>query len=208
MARSQDTQHISQDLLYPLDDPNQAFTNALQDIGINPYRSNPFVEAMKRTAQGSRISYLAQRAFDPARGPVASVASTPSQGYGEFLRGRLGTGDLTTYLAGHSDPTNYATILDRTRQFQDQIAAGTQPATEMNPYMAALSEILNADNGRGALAAYGSLRAPLMGSLGSAYTRSLADFGDSAMRRFAQEGDMRSDPWNWLFRRGGGSSAF
>lgn len=205
MARTQDQYNISQDLLYPLDDPTEAFRNAMQDIGINPFRSNPFVEQMKKFSQASRISYLADRAFNPGAGGVRPEA-LPGEGYGQYLRGQLQNGTLLNTTYTHSDPAHYKQILDRVRGYQDQIAAGGTNPGEISPYMAALNDIFSAQGGRGALAAYGSLRSPLMGSLAPSYTRSLADFGDAAMRRFAQEGGVNDDPWRWLFNNGARSA--
>lgn len=203
MPQNQDTRNISQNLLYPIDDPNEAFRNALQDIGINVFRSNPFVSQMQKSAQGARIGFLADRAFGGAYGadPNSNFRSElPSQAYGQYLRSALQGGNLLNQMHMYTNPTNFRQILDKVRGFQDQMNRGELSADEISPYMSGLNEIFSADGGRGALAAYGSMRAPLMGSLGSAYTRSLSDFGDSAMRRFAREADMSSDPWQWLFR--------
>ncbi len=202
-GRTPDINNISQNLLYPLDDPNEAFVNALRDIGVNPYRSNPFVTALQRGAQGSRVSFLA----DKVMGGTGQNSGVPGQDYGAFLRQRLGSGTLMNEMSALADPGHYGQVLNRVRGFQDQMNQGMNP-TGLDPYMSALNDIFSADNGRGALGAYASLRAPNMGALGQSYTRSLANFGDSAYRRFVQEGDLQSDPWQWMFGSRGGSGMF
>lgn len=202
-GRTPDINNISQNLLYPLDDPNTAFTNALQDMGVNPYRSNPFVSALQKGAQGSRISFLADKVF----GGTGQNSGVPGQDYGAWLRGRLGSGTLMNEMTALTQGGHYGQLLDKVRGFQDQMQNGMNIGT-LDPYMSALNDIFSADGGRGALAAYGSLRAPNMGSLGQSYTRALSNFGDSAHRRFLNEGDMGSDPWQWMFGSRGGNGVF
>lgn len=201
MPRSTDVNQIGQEFLYPLDDPNTAFRNAISDLGINPYRSNPFVSALQKNAQGARIGFLGQQAM---RGSDPNLMSqpgyaTPSEGFGTYLRNSLQGGNLIGQTTRQAQ--QFPQLLNQVRAFQDQVNSG-QNVTGLNPYTSALNDIFSADDDRGALAAYASLRAPRLGSLGSSWTRALQNAGDAGFRNFAQQGDMHGDVWDYIFKGG------
>lgn len=198
MPQNNDTAQIGQQLLYPLDDPTTAFRNALQDMGINPYRSNPFVTALQKQAQGARISFLADRARTPNAVNTPGV-SNPSQAYGEFLKSNLGRGDLLGQMG--RDAGNFGSILQTVRDFESGLSNGSLQAAS-NPYAAGLRDIFAGDNGQGAMSAYASLRTPGLGSLAAPYTRALSNVADQSSRRFAQQGGLNDDVWQWMFPSG------
>lgn len=187
-----DSQQMATQFLYPLDDPTSAFTNALRDIGINPYRSNPFVDQLKKSASGARIAFLSNTQGGPHE--------DPSQKYGDYLRNNLRGGTLMNQLRGSA--VGFGDMLRRVRQHEDTLSSGTS-GVSLSPYDAALKEIMRADGGMGALGAYASLRSPLLGSLGGAYGRATQAAGEGAMSRYYRQGDARSDPFNWLFANSG-----
>jgi hypothetical protein len=198
-----DQYQISNQLLYPLDDPTTAFRNALQDTGVNPYASNPFITQLMKGAQGARISFLANQ----AQKGTAPAGDQPSLNYANFLHqalsGGAGSGlfnQLNTTAQGYPD------LIRQVKQYEASLAGGQTGAAAGNPYMAGLRDIFGNDNGMGALSAYASLRTPSLGALGSAWTSGLQNAGQSAMRQFAQQGTPSDSPWDWLFGLNGHGS--
>jgi hypothetical protein len=179
-------------LLYPFDDPSTAFTNALQDSGINPYRNNPFVAQLQKAAPGARVAFLGNTS-----GNTSQAMSDPGGQFGAWLKNQIGSGSLLNTLS--STAGNFGGILQRVKNFQDAQMGGVNP-TGTDPYVAALNDIFGAQGGQGALGAYASLRTPLMGALGQPYGRALQNAGDSAMRQFYQGGGLNDNPWDWLFK--------
>jgi hypothetical protein len=205
MVQTADAHQMGQQLLYPLDDPTTAFRNALQDMGINPYRNNPFVTQLQKNAQGSRIAFLSDMSRNQGpQGYQSNVMDNPawadpSTAYGNFLHTNLQGGSLLNAMSHYAQ--NFGNSLKAVQAQEDQMAAGTNAAS-LNPYTSALREIYRADNGQGALAAYASLRSPALGSLGSSWTRALQNMGDSGMRNFAQQGGVNDEVWDYIFKGG------
>jgi hypothetical protein len=178
-------------LLYPFDDPSTAFDNALRDVGVNPFRSNPFVAQLQKAAPGARIAFLGNTS-----GNTAQARNDPSGQFGQWLQSQIGGGSLLSTLSNTASGFNG--ILQRLKNYQDAQAQGMNP-TGTDPYMAGLNDILGANGGMGSVGAYASLRTPLMGALGQPYSRALQNSGDSAMRRFYQSGGLNDSPFDWLF---------
>lgn len=199
MPQTTDQAQMGQQLLYPLDDPNTAFTNALQDMGINPYRSNPFTAMLQRNAPGARISYLADMSKMSPNVLSMPGYATPSEGFGNYLKSQISGGNLIGTLTRQAQ--EFPSMIQNVRNYETGLAGG-QNASQLNPYLASLRDIFAADNGKGALGAYGSLRMPRLGALGSSYTRALSNLGDSALRNFAQTGTYNDDVWDYMFRGG------
>jgi hypothetical protein len=199
MPQSNDQIQLGQNLLYPLDDPNTAFSNALQNMGINPYKSNPFVNALQKNAQGARIAYLSD--MSKVGGNVLSQPgyATPAEGFGNYLRGQIQGGNLIGTLTRQAQ--EFPSMLNTVRKYESQMASGTG-ASELNPYTASLRDIFAADNGKGALGAYASLRSPRLGALAGSYTRALDQRGDAAVRNFALNGNYDDDVWKYIFQSG------
>jgi hypothetical protein len=196
MPGNNDTGWIGQNLLYPVDDPNTAFRHAMQDIGINPYRSNPFVAQLQRAAPGARIAFLSRGAPQgPGRqGPYTNVG----QDYGSYLRSALTGGNLMGELSNTAQ--NFYSVINQMKGYEDALARGDTGAVDRQPYFAALRDIFGEDDGMGALSAYASLRTPMLGSgIASQYTRALQAAGQGAMRNFYGQGGPQSSPWDWLF---------
>lgn len=207
MPKHGDTQNLSQQFLYPLDDPTAAFRTAMRDMGINLNRGNPFTDALLKNAQGARIAFLSDMSRNQGttgynwQGRPANVQSVeewanPSQAYGNFLRSNLQSGNILGALKYFSQ--NFGNTLDSVRNFEDQVASG-QNVESLNPYTSALRDIYRSNDGQGALSAYASLRAPLLGSIGTSWTRATQNAGETAMDRFYREGGLQSDPFDWLF---------
>lgn len=194
-----DRTQLGQSVLYPLDDPSVAFNNALQDMGINPFRSNPFTAQLQKTSGASRIAFLADAAQRGGNMLSTPSYSNPSMAYGNFLKSNLQGGNYMGNLGGTA--RNFPSLLQTVRDYESQLASG-QNTAQINPYTAALRDIFAADNGKGALGAYGSLQSAALGPLASSYSRALSNVGDSAVRNFAQRGSMDDDVWKWMFPAG------
>jgi hypothetical protein len=196
-----DTSAISNQLLYPLDDPTTAFRNALSGTGINPYRSNPFVTQLMKAAQGSRIAYLANAAGQGA----SPDATDPSGGFGNYLKQALSSGTLMSNL--NSTAQNYGNVINGVSQYEQNLNQGSGAgAAAANPFYAALRDIFGANDGQGALSAYATLRTPSLGALGSSWASGVQQAGQSAMANFARNGGPTDNVWDWLFgTRGQGS---
>lgn len=184
-------------LLYPLNDPNAAFDNALRNTGINPYATNPFTELLKKNAQGARISYLAR-----GGGGAGDVEGD----FGNFLTNQIQNGSLYNTLNGTAG--NFGNVINAVKEYQRQVGAGNTQYAANNPLYAGLSDIFGADGGRGALSAYAQLRTPSLGSLGSSWSRALQQAGEGAMTNYAKQGNLGQSPWDWLFRGISGGGAF
>lgn len=179
-------------LLYPFDDPATAFNNALRDQGINIYQNNPFVAQLQKAAPGARVAFLGNTS-----GNTAESRADPHGQFGAWLRSQIGSGNLMGTLGNAA--SGFGGYIQRLKNFQAAQGDGNNP-TGTDPYAAALNDLFGAQGGQGALAAYASLRTPMMGSLASPYTRALQNSGDSAMRQFFQQGGTNDNPWDWLFR--------
>lgn len=182
-------------LLYPLDDPSTAFDNALRQAGINPFATNPFTDLLKKNAQGARIAYLAHG--KPEQGSYAD----PEGDYGNFLTSQIQNGSLYNTLSNTAQ--SFPEIVRAIKQYQGQVDAGNTQAVNQNPLYAGLNDIFGANGGRGALSAFAQLRTPGLGSLGSSWARALQASGEGAMTRYAHEGQLGQNPWDWLFPSSG-----
>lgn len=198
MAQTFDEQELSQQFLYPLNDPNTAFTNALRKMGVNPNRSNPFVTQLQKYAPASRVAFLGDFAQRPTQMGTPNYAS-PEAMYGNYLQGQLQQGNLVG--STNAAANNFGSLLAQVKAFEDQLGAGTN-ITSLNPYTAALRDLFRSDDSMGALGAYASLRAPRMGSLGSSYARAIQSAGQSAQANYYNQGNIHSDPFDWLFTGG------
>jgi hypothetical protein len=183
---------ISQQLLYPLDDPSGAFNSALRKVGINPYMTNPFVTQLQKAAPGARIAFLAHG------GPAGDKYGNPSEDYGKWLQGSLQSGNLFPEM--NRTAQFFGGIVQAVKKLQDQEAQGNVGALADSPYYSALSDIFGANDGLGSLSAYASLRAPMMGALAPSFTRGLQAAGTSALNKFYNEGDYTSSPFDWIFK--------
>lgn len=192
MAQNADTREIGQQVLYPLDDPETAFRNAMRDVGINPMRANPFVGQLMKAAPGARIAYLATGR------PESGVLGNPSQGYGQFLRNQLGAGTLfsnMTHVAG-----NMSEVTNALKQWQDMVDNGNLQQVTNNPLYTALNDILSANGGMGALSAYAQLRTPMLGAIAPSFTRATQAAGEGVTRSFANNANPSDSIWDWIFR--------
>jgi hypothetical protein len=192
--------YISQQLLYPLNDPTTAFRTAMVKSGISPYMGNPFVTQLEKAAQGARIAFLAHG------GPAGDKFANPSEDYGKYLQNAISGGSLFDDLTRTA--SNFGTITDAMKRYGKQLTDGSVSAVTDSPYYSALHDIFSSDDGMGALGAYAQLRSPLMGGIAPSFTRGLQSAGQSAMMNFAQQGGFQDSPWDWLFPKGQGKGAF
>jgi hypothetical protein len=195
MPAPDDRHDISQQLLYPLNDPTTAFQNALRQAGINPNATNPFTRQLQNSAQGARVAFLQNFSETPAY--ISPTTGNPSAHYGNWLTTLIKSGGLTGQLSNSAD--RFGQSLDTVRGYERRINEGGDPSS-LNPYQSALRDIFASDGGKGAVGAYASLRTPMMGQpLGRAYSAGLDAQADSNLSRFYREGTVRDDPWQWLF---------
>lgn len=195
-------------IAYPLEDPDTAFRNALQDEGFNPYKSNPFVQSLQRSARGLRTAYVLREATGGVPGNQAGSnnGQNPSA-YQDFLRSTIRNGHIAPQLQ-----QSYAQLqngVQAIRNYQSDLAAGRTTAAQANPYLALLSDELSANNGQGTANAMTYLRAPLLGAqLGRSYSDLLGDIVSQANRTFANdpasyEPGTNRDIWSYIFGSAG-----
>jgi hypothetical protein len=201
--------HGQNELLYPLGDADTAFQNTLINSGYNPYRANPFVESLKRSAKGLRTSYILRGATGGVPGNAANpnAANDVGADFGQFLKDSLQQGHISNQLK-----QTYAQLpqaVQAVRNYQNQVAAGGQSATDANPFMGLLSDELSAGNGAGTTNAMTYLRAPLLGAdMGRSYASMLNDILSSSQRTLAQDPSTYQpnggrDIWSYIFGKAG-----
>lgn len=184
-------QTIGQQLLYPLDDPATAFENAMREAGLNPAASNPFIAQLKKAAQGSRISFLANNMGTPVGG------ADPQAAYGDWLKSQISGGGL---LGSLSDTAGrMPQVVQGINDYETRLKNGGTPSM-LSPYAAALKDIFASNNGQGGLGAYASLVAPRLGNgLASSFTSGVQAQGDSNFARYAKNADPNASIFDWLF---------
>jgi hypothetical protein len=69
----------TEDMLYSTDNPDFALTNAMADVGYNPYVANPFTASLKRMAPSMATAYLTNQAGNMTTTGPTGIART---GYG------------------------------------------------------------------------------------------------------------------------------
>jgi hypothetical protein len=195
-------------IMFPLEDAEKSFDNALVNNGYNPYLSNPFVSSLKRSARGLRQSFIQDRA-QRGNGSYATDY-TPSQDFQQYLTDQLRGGNIQQTLS--QSARNLPNAITSVRNYQYEMGQGAQNAQNANPYLQLLSDELSANEGQGTANALTYLRAPLMGAnLGKAYSSMLGDVVSSANRSLAEDpatylpgntetpGANTRDIWSYIF---------
>lgn len=193
-------------LLYPLDDPQKAWDNALQDQGYNIYRANPFVQSLQRAGRGNRMTYLMDKSLYNGGAQPADQGAD----YGNYLKDKIGSGNAFYNLdRGY---VQMQPAINAIRTNQDNIAAGRTTAAQANPYLQQLSTELAANDGQGTADALTYLRTPNLGTqLGRSYASMLSDIVGSANRSLANDPRAAAphsgkDIWSYIF--GGSQGLF
>jgi hypothetical protein len=185
-------------LLYPLDDPETAFRNAMKDQGYNPYAENPFIKTMQRAAPGLAVSYASDMAMGGMYGNPNDTAGVPD--FGQYLRETIAGGpnrNIVERLRGHSDPNQIQRNLSVIRNYRQLQSDGL--GANFNPYVAYLSDLYGEDNGKGLTNAILATRAPLLGTpLARSYRSGLDASYESAWNRMVRAGDDRGDVWRYI----------
>lgn len=197
-------------LMYPLEDPEKAFRNVLQDQGYNTYRANPFTQMLQRGARGLRQSYIMDRAQGQNTGngnPQTAGNESTGADFRNYLTHALGGGRLFATL--NQSAEQLPSMIQNVRSYQNDVASGKQDATTANPFMALLADEMASGNGQGTTNALSYLRAPTMGSdLGRSYTSMLGNILDSSQRTLAQDPNTYTpgtprDIWSYIFGSAG-----
>ncbi len=217
----------TEDLLYPVDNPDFALNNAMSDIGYNPYAANPFTASVRKLAPALGTSYALEQAMNPnantpgaiaRRGQGYSNGQYSSMSFSDYLRGSLTGEDLGNQKYNPFPGADYPTTgtarqnigvqvpyLNNTfrsiRDYRNQLGQGGVNFNNLNPYMAALSEQAGSNGGLGTVDILSNLMSPLLGSpaMSGAYNRALRSQGEQAVRKLAGEGlNTQNDIWTYL----------
>lgn len=197
-----DQTQVQGQLLYPLEDPEKAWNNALTDSGYNVYRANPFIQSLQRAGRGNRTAFLMTNS-----GQNPNQPANPAEYYGNYLKQQIQGGNAFENLnRAYADMPG---AINRIRQHQNSVASGAEDANIANPYMALLEDELGSGNGQGTMDALSYLRSPLLGSqMGRSYTSMLGDILSSSQRTLAQDPatyapNGQRDIWSYIFGRAG-----
>jgi len=180
--------------LYSPDNPVGALNNVLQDRGINPFNpGNPFVQFIQRAAPGLMTAYMMQQAKTPGL-TAESVANTPFA-FRDYVNSAIGGGSVFSGLAGAAG--QIPGLVDAIRS---QSQAGTS-ATEVNPFLSAIGQMLSRNFGEGTTDVLQSLLGPTMPkSLAQGYRSGLEQSLSQAQRNFPFEKE-NADIWQTLLGR-------
>lgn len=191
---STDAQQVGQNLLYPINDPEAAFGNAIRQRGWNPSASNPFMDMLKQAARGSQIAFLSDNVRN------TNTGENPSQNYGQWLGSAMNSGNLFNKLRSSASG-----IYGTTKALDDYTAslASGGSVAGLSPYASALKDIFAAKNGGGAMDAYSSLVTPNLGSLGRSYNQGLQAREAQAQYNYAQNPNPNVNMWNWVLGQPG-----
>lgn len=192
-----DTYHFRNQLLYPLDDPQVAFDNAMRDNGYRLNAANPFIDVMRRSAPGLATTY-AMRASSPNAG--GGMYGDPTErgmaDFGQYLRDNLRSGNMVNEMKWGAS-TGLPEAVNGLRQYQDALQAGN--GQNINPYTAYLNDQFSADNGKGLVNSLVAMRAPTLGTgVARAYRSGLDSQYSSAFRNLVNAGDTNQDIWRYI----------
>ncbi len=146
-------------------DPVAAMMAVLQNMGVNPFRSNPFVQRILQSAPGLQSAW--QLSNIGAKGDDIEGMGGVGQMFNQFLQGQLSNGSIFSTLANaRQNMGNYANQMN---QLYGQV--GTQDMSNLAPFLGQLDEQLNDPSGFARL--YSSLAAPGLGPLGQSMDRAI-----------------------------------
>jgi hypothetical protein len=192
---------------YNPSNPQFAMQSAMQDLGMNPFRANPFMAMTMKAAPG-----LAQ-AFDIANVGTGAdtMAARGGEGamFGDYLRAALtGQGGASIMDPIRAGAAALPGALNQVTAQQNALNAsgqggGTagQGLGDVNPFMGILASIYG--DPQAAAGAYGALGTPFMSSgTGQAYQQGLGNVASQALRREGNDyGQNINVPnfWQYLF---------
>jgi hypothetical protein len=218
---------IKESLLYPLDNPEYAYNNAMSDVGINPYSANPFAKAMKRMAPSLGASYLVEQSSNNRANTPAGIART-GQGYADgqhtsmpfstYLRASASGQNVAPAYNMPGDPSGeYPTMgtaaqnvgtslqwlpnaIGDVRTYRNNLNNGSANMSNINPFMAAFSDQLAAGNGQGTVDLASNLMSPwLAPAMASSYRNALtASLGNANRKLAAEPLNTTNDIWTYL----------
>jgi hypothetical protein len=183
-------------------DPTAAMMAVLRQMGVNTFRTNPFVARLLGAAPGLQAAW--QLSNIGAKGDDIDANGGIGQMFGDFLRGQLQGGSIMSTLANaRSNMPNYANQLNDLTQ---QVTNGMDP-TQVPAFVKFLDTQLNNPNQFAEL--YGSLMAPALGPMARSYQSALnASTFNSAQNRLLPpdqggQADLINGPsfFDWIMGR-------
>jgi hypothetical protein len=177
--------------------PQEAIKQAMLASGRNPFRSNPFTEALLRTGPGLQLA-----AYQKGLGSGMSADEIANQGgqaglVKQFMMDALKGGNV--YGSLRNAASGMRGSLDQVTGIQNALAAGTMTAEDVNPFAELLANTFK--NPEGFQGAMTSLMGPLLGNqLGRAYSSQLGDIGTGQLRNQANDGNPESTFWEYMFK--------
>lgn len=184
---------------YPTENPRFALQSAIQDMGGNPFRADPYLGMLMNSAQGLASSFMLNNLGTDASG----IAGQGGEGamFGKYLQGVLGeSGGIGSTLAGAN--SQMGSYLGQLTDIQNQMASGGGGGLQnVNPFAQYIMDQMANPGGAAGLQA--SLTTPFMGrSVGQAYTGGLQDVAGQALRQRGQDLNQSGLPrnfWDYLF---------
>lgn len=165
-------------ILFNTDDPTTALNSALRSMGVNPFNTgNPFVQFIQRAAPGLAAAYMMQNAVGGQN--AQSIADNP-MGFKDFLTSSIRGGHTMGGLAQAAGllPQIVAKIRE----------TGGTNATEVNPFLNAIANVLGTGFGEGTTGILSALLGPSMNrTLAGGYKSGLEKALSNAQYNFPYE---------------------
>lgn len=160
-------------MMYDPTNPVTAMENVIQDMGLGRGFGNPFVQFVKRMANGLALSYIAQNAQGGAT--AESMANAP-YAFGEFLKNAIGGAGANSGMGmGMAQMINTASKLPQLVETVRGLNQSNQTGLNVNPFTEMLAEALDANFGQGTTGFLSNLLGPAMPrSLAQGYESGLA----------------------------------
>lgn len=156
----QDWQNFGNLARFNPENPQMAMVQKMMDMGMQPFNKlNPFMGMLQRAAAGLAASFMVNQANNPANVMGAgSAPPDPSKMFSDFLGSALGSGSVLA--TAQSGLGGIGKALDAYRA--QQAAGGPQNATQINPFLGALIDLMTANQGEGATSLLSAMQSPLM----------------------------------------------
>ena len=189
---------------FSTDNPQFAFQNAMRNAGMNPFQAgNPFVQMLQRAAPGMALAFQMQRMKDQSitgENPPTTGAGSPAD-FGAFLTNAIKGGNVFNTLS--STGSGLRDAINMIRNQGQGLLSGATNASNMNPFIAAVANLLEANSGQGTTAALGALYGPFMSrSMLQAYQEGLNAAASTALYNQAGgpsgQANTNKDIWSFL----------
>ncbi len=159
-------------MMYDPTNPVTAMENVIQDMGLGRGFGNPFVQFVKRMANGLALSYIAQNAQGGAT--AESMAQDP-MAFGSFLKNAIGGAGANSGMGmGMAQMINTASKLPDLVNTVRGLNQSQQTGLNVNPFTEMLAQALDANFGQGTTGFLSNL-------LGPALPKSLAEGYDTGL---------------------------